>query len=398
MASRKTYFGIGLPSDPSGPESGPVLTGGGEPEDRSAPTVVDDDKVAEGLAQLRNWYQGDGEPDGPASPAPAPAREAIPLGGLQARPTAVGHATAPAAAAPPRPVPPDPMRATMYGHDVHRFEVEIALAAAAVAQSEAPAAAPPPATTTALVLAAQASDELATIELPPRSPSGSFPLAPQGEAQRLQRPGGVRRTPQSTPRPAARVPLTSRVMFGAGALALAGAVVIWLQTENVPDSPQPAVRPPQAASAPTPSAALPREPIAPAATRPAAATESAAVSPGVLRAPAAAAARSPSAPAAPRAERRPAALVTTRRQPSKAAPAKAPDDGESAPAETASQTTEKEASDAIPLVPEHPRKKVEAAPEAPPRKKSDATKTGEPQRGKVRIGADGDETLPPSED
>jgi len=50
-------------------------------------------------------------------------------------------------------------------------------------------------------------------------------------------------------------------------------------------------------------------------------------------------------------------------------------------------------------VPEHPRKKVEAAPEAPPRKRIDqSARTGEPQRGKVRIGADGDETLPPSED
>jgi hypothetical protein len=241
MASRKTYFGIGLPKDPTDPESGPVRTGGAEAEDRSSPTVVDDEKVAEGLKQLRTWYQGEGPQDGAPgdaalAPPAAPPKEAIPLGGAQARPTAVGHATAPTAAAPPRPVAPDPMRATMYGHDVHKFELEIAMAAAAIEQSEPPAPAP---TTTAMVLAAQAIDEGRLQELAPfeparPSPSGSFPLAPQGEAQRLQRPGGVRRTPYSPPKTSARVPLTSRIMFGAGALALAGAIVIWLQTESGP--------------------------------------------------------------------------------------------------------------------------------------------------------------------
>jgi len=46
MASRKTYFGIGLPKDPTDPPS-PV-----DAADQSQPTVVDDEKVAEGLKQL----------------------------------------------------------------------------------------------------------------------------------------------------------------------------------------------------------------------------------------------------------------------------------------------------------------------------------------------------------
>jgi hypothetical protein len=408
MASRKTYFGIGLPNDPTDPESGPVRTGGAEPEDRSAPTVVDDEKVAESLKQLRTWYQGEGPQDGAPSdtglaPSTALPRDAIPLGGVQARPTAVGHATAPPAAAAPRPVAPDPMRATMYGHDVHRFEMEIAMAAAAVERGEQAEPAP---TTTAMVLAAQAIDDrmqaVALAEPPPRSPSGSFPLAPQGEAQRLQRPGGARRTPHSTPRPTARVPLTSRIMFGAGALALAGAIVIWLQTDNASEAPIPTVRPPAPTPAPlsTPATALPREPSA----QPATAADAKAVSPGILRAPTAAPGRA-APPAAARAERRPAALVTTRRQPATGVGAKvgrAADDAETADdaAATTAPETDKQGSaqDGAPLV-EHPRKRVEAAPEAPPRKRSDeSARTGEPQRGRVRIGTDGDETLPPSED
>ena len=57
MGSRKTYFGIGWPKGGPDPDSGAGPRG--DPEDRSAPTVVDDEKVAEGLRQLRSWYQGD---------------------------------------------------------------------------------------------------------------------------------------------------------------------------------------------------------------------------------------------------------------------------------------------------------------------------------------------------
>src|SRR3982750_3167837 len=137
MASRKTYFGIGLPKDPTDPPSPRAAA------DQSSPTVVDDEKVAEGLKQLRSWYQEEphqADTRKVAAPAQASTAQAAP----QVRPTAVGHATN---ATPPetqRPVAPDPMRATMFGHDVHRFDLEAYMAANA---SEAPATgtAPPPA-------------------------------------------------------------------------------------------------------------------------------------------------------------------------------------------------------------------------------------------------------------
>jgi hypothetical protein len=125
MVSRKTYFGIGLPKDLIDPVQ--VPQGGRDPEDdstpsagdHSAPTVIDDEKVAEGLAQLRNWYQNDkpegaGRPvtSGPAQPHPVPAGQ---------RPTAVGHASSDLPMA-PRQFAPDPMRATMFGHDIHRID------------------------------------------------------------------------------------------------------------------------------------------------------------------------------------------------------------------------------------------------------------------------------------
>src|SRR4029453_17524271 len=74
MASRKTYFGIGF-KDPNDPESGPA--GAGDPQDRSQPTIVDDEKVAEGLRQLRSWYSGGAQPAEAdpvaADPVPSPA-------------------------------------------------------------------------------------------------------------------------------------------------------------------------------------------------------------------------------------------------------------------------------------------------------------------------------------
>ena len=66
MASRKTYFGIGWPKASADPGAVPEDAGeqGTEPTpaptaDHSAPTVVDDRRVAEGLEQLRSWYQSD---------------------------------------------------------------------------------------------------------------------------------------------------------------------------------------------------------------------------------------------------------------------------------------------------------------------------------------------------
>src|SRR5215203_4467478 len=107
MASRKTYFGIGWPKDPS--DAVPGASGPREPEDRSAPTVVDDEKVAEGLKQLRSWYQGDAQQNSnPAEDSPVPyAPQKSSPAESHARPTAVGHASG-SPPAMPRPIAPDP--------------------------------------------------------------------------------------------------------------------------------------------------------------------------------------------------------------------------------------------------------------------------------------------------
>src|SRR5205823_2370887 len=104
----KTYFGMGLPKDPTDPASTV------DPADRSSPTVVDDEKVAESLKQLRSWYQEASNEDDtrPVVVAPVSAGPAVNAGLPAARPTAVGHATGEGPSAPQRPMAPDPMRAT----------------------------------------------------------------------------------------------------------------------------------------------------------------------------------------------------------------------------------------------------------------------------------------------
>ena len=124
MSSRKTYFGIGVPGkDPDPTEKSP------EDEDRnsdySAPTVVDDAKVAEGLKQLRAWYQPDaGETDDDRESVADSPSEPTKLGMPYPRPTAVGHSTSDAEEPEQRSLAPDPMRGTMFGHDVHRPELD----------------------------------------------------------------------------------------------------------------------------------------------------------------------------------------------------------------------------------------------------------------------------------
>jgi hypothetical protein len=123
MSSRKTYFGIGVP----GKEPAPTEKSR-EDDDRSdysAPTVVDDAKVAEGLKQLRAWYQPDANStdDSRESVVDAPS-EPTRLGMPYPRPTAVGHSTSDAAPTEQRSLPADPMRGTMFGHDVHRPELD----------------------------------------------------------------------------------------------------------------------------------------------------------------------------------------------------------------------------------------------------------------------------------
>jgi hypothetical protein len=393
MASRKTVFGIGVPQDPGSPDSGPLAVSGGtagDAEDRSSPTVVDDQKVAEGLKQLRSWYQGDGQdltPDG--IPVARPPRGVV--AGSLARPTAVGHATAPPAAVQqqPRPFAPDPMRATMYGHDVHSFDVD-----APAETSATPVSAAPPSTSTALVLASSSQEESALSVATPvpessrRGSSGSFQLAQQVQAERLQRPVGMRRSSQEMAAavrpPISRSQLISRLMFGGGLLALAVAVVMWFQSESgsdgtpsAPVPPPPANVAPQPAWVPTP-APPEREAVKP--TTASATTAERALVPAAMRA-------RPGAPApivAPRGERALPAPAVTRRRAPKVEVEKAADGDDETPGETAErEPSEKKTEPAA--VPEPP---------APPVRKKEAPA----RRDRSRVGVDSDATMPPSED
>jgi hypothetical protein len=310
MASRKTYFGIGWPKDPA--DAVPSTPTAREPEersaptvidDRSAPTVVDDEKVAEGLKQLRSWYQGDdtqdkNEADASAVPTPYAPQGSSPTAS-HARPTAVGH-TSGSPPAMPRPIAPDPMRATMYGHDVHQFEFPPAPGDTTPApqqppppQHQPPTPQQPPAASTALVVAdpavrsremmyrQQADAQGAAV----RSTQMPFQLAGHGEAQRLVRPGGQKPTPYPPPSSVARVPLTSKLVFAGGIAAFTGAVLIWLLSGNEPEiasappppppatmvqtPPPPApIRVPTATPTPTATPARAPTPAAPAAVQP----------------------------------------------------------------------------------------------------------------------------------
>jgi hypothetical protein len=126
MSSRKTYFGIGWTGKNPNAATEKSQDGGDDRSDYSAPTVVDDEKVAEGLKQLRAWYQpDDGVPDQRMSVV-EDSSEPTKLGMPYPRPTAVGRSES-MPMENTRPVVPDPMRGTMFGHDVHRPEIEEAL-------------------------------------------------------------------------------------------------------------------------------------------------------------------------------------------------------------------------------------------------------------------------------
>ena len=218
MASRKTYFGIGWPKDPA--DAIPGAPGTREPEDRSAPTVVDDEKVAEGLKQLRSWYQGDAQQEQNRADSAVPAPYA-PQGsgstGSHARPTAVGHASG-SPPAMPRPMAPDPMRATMYGHDVHQFEFPPGPGDATPTPQQPP---PPAAVSTALVVADPSRPTAR--DVPPAGRDGSGPggaldtrAVPSGSPRRGPASGAPRRlqadaVPSPVHRPARAAHFEDRV-------------------------------------------------------------------------------------------------------------------------------------------------------------------------------------------
>jgi hypothetical protein len=253
MSSRKTYFGIGWSGkDPTATEKS---QDGDDRSDYSAPTVVDDAKVAEGLKQLRAWYQPD--PDAPAVPddresvVDSPS-EPTKLGMPYPRPTAVGHATATGPQqAEQRPALPDPMRGTMFGHDVHRPEFdnpagEPAGAAGALGdRSLVPLSYPvvddgPPRNAETAQHSAEAVPDA---QGPAAGEAAPFADFLRREAERPRRMGAFHLSrPDDTDSIAVpRARMTARILFAAfGVAAFVSAVVVWLQSgtpEPMPSDP-----------------------------------------------------------------------------------------------------------------------------------------------------------------
>ncbi len=248
MASRKTYFGIGWPKASADPGAGPEDAGdqGAEPTptptaDHSAPTVVDDQKVAEGLEQLRSWYQS----DAPEASRPMPA----PAGMPQARPTAVGHATG-EPQMPARPIAPDPMRATMFGHDIHRFDFDAPSAAAELPPARNPtpvpdgraagrgarvADAPQPPRVADAPQPRPEAPQSGPAWGPPSSQPDPFRIADYLRRQAAQphppAAGWVSSHDETDPRVAPRTPI---IVFVIGFAALTAAILLGLQSRDTP--------------------------------------------------------------------------------------------------------------------------------------------------------------------
>ena len=262
MASRKTYFGIGLPKDPTDPPS-PV-----DAADQSQPTVVDDEKVAEGLKQLRSWYQEVSHeedtrrvvaPPVHVNPAQVSPVQTAPVAVVaQARPTAVGHATGETPPQTQRPVAPDPMRATMFGHDVHRFDLEAYMAANAAPQTPGNAtpplgnaAPPPPAEERSYPRAEpprqayetrtpyEARHQVDSAPRPGGSQPGSSQLADFLRRQERPNPAAFRMSSldDTDAYPSPRVPMSARIVLVAGLAALTIAVVFWIRSRANPELP-----------------------------------------------------------------------------------------------------------------------------------------------------------------
>ena len=166
-----------------------------------------------------------------------------------ARPTAVGHASG-SLPAMPRPMAPDPMRATMYGHDVHQFEFPAgpgtrrrrhnhrrsnssrrdsrrrrgrALPSSSPIQPSDRVSCLPPARQRRLRSAGRSTQDAVPAGSPRRGPAPGSPRRPEADAV----PAPVVR---------ARVPLSSKLVFAGGIAAFTGAVLIWLLSGNEPET------------------------------------------------------------------------------------------------------------------------------------------------------------------
>jgi hypothetical protein len=277
------------------------------------------------------------------------------------------------------------MRATMYGHDVHQFDLDL--------PANGGEATPAASASTALVLAdpgvergaiTRQGEAVPTATPWPRSGphSDGFPMARygSGEAERLQRPPAIRQSSQNV-RPKARAPIASRVMFAVGMVSLAAAMAVWLMSGNESDAPATQPTPPPIA-APSPPPVVPavappptdQGSVPPASSRPVAPTP---VPIPPVAAPKTERPRAPTTPAAFRTPRKP-------REPKVVEEAKTDDeDGAKDEAKVAPQDEAKAApQDEAKVVP-----KDEPKPAPKPR-----SKTTKPAPEK-----DSDETLPPSE-
>ena len=272
MVARRTYFGVGFPRGRASSE--PAVAEDGDSEDRSPPQV-DDDETAARLKELRNWYQSNAAGGSPPIDAPSPDHQQHqqPQPAQPApRSTPVGHSSG-GVPGPTRPHAPDPMRATMFGHQIHSFDLD---------QPSAPDA-PPPATNPANTHAGAGAAN--TRAAPPNRPPAASPPTPAWETPPSQpdpsRLADYLRRQAAQPHPPVAAWASSDdepqtharwstpiVVVVIGVAALAASVLLALRTGDAPSGAGMASVPP--ATAPVaPSKAIERAPTprsAPAAS------------------------------------------------------------------------------------------------------------------------------------
>jgi hypothetical protein len=231
VVARRTYFGVGFPKAPASSE--PAVTGDSDGDDRSPPPV-DDDRTAERLNELRSWYQGDATGGSPPIDKPPPEHQQPQPVPAAARSTPVGHSSG---GVPTRPHAPDPMRATMFGHQIHSLDFDQPSA------PDLPPATNPPSQEDAGVAgeAGRAPNRRPAASPPP--PAWETPSQPDPSrlADYLRRQAAQPHPPVATtwmpsvddPHPHARWK-TPIIVVVVGVAALAASVILALRTGDTP--------------------------------------------------------------------------------------------------------------------------------------------------------------------
>jgi hypothetical protein len=359
----------------------------------SGPTVVDDDKVAEGLKRLRSLERTTAVGTGPPPLTPlAPVGEVSELvadmdsseptkiGMPHQRPTAVGHSIGDDPPGQQQPVGQiDNLRGTMFGHMVHLPDLHIPIDTDEPSgPTSGPVYTPPP--------RPAATQQLVRYQAPSVPSMNAYPQAKPFHRSPFPSNEPDLRTETIPPlerRASARV---LAAIIGMAVLGAAGALAFRYYRTNdaAASAPLPAeiAGPPPATGAPAPAA--PANPTAPAATAgPAAAAEPAA--PSVAEAPAPPAAKPSPAADPPLGEGRSPRRASD--EPSAAAvepPAPAAPEGDSRPRRRGGHTEKRHApAAAAPAAAAPTAETPAAAPKPPPRKKA-------------ALDEDPDATLPPS--